>query len=317
MFERQVVRREQGEAQIAVLIDYENVGLGSIQALFDQISDVGRIIVKRAYADWAAESKKRDQVLELGVEPIHLFRTTGAGKNASDIRLAIDAIDLLFTSPVDTFVIVSSDSDFVPLTSKLRSAGKTVIGAGRTAYASKTLITACDRYIYLDAPVQASNKEGPTMQKQVETLLVRAVNASMDSQGQARGGKLHQTMIRLDPSFNFRALGFKTFAQFLGASKEVQIFRDAQTDLIVEVAPSTNSKSANGLPESWDLRIDQAWSGYHGELLPGSWAASKAANVLEAAKLSASRFKTLQKLLDASEYLASRWSRDGSTIVRK
>ena len=89
------------EAQIAVLIDYENVGLGSIQYLFDQLSDVGRIIVKRAYADWTAKGKLRDQVLELGVEAVHHFRASGSGKNSSDIHLVVDAVELLYTSPVD------------------------------------------------------------------------------------------------------------------------------------------------------------------------------------------------------------------------
>ena len=118
------------EAQIAVLIDLENISLNSIQWLFDQISDVGRVILKKAYADWSLEASKRDQLLELGIEAVPLMRSTSGGKNASDIKLAIDAVDLLFTSPVDTFVIVSSDSDFVPLVGKLRSAGKTVLGAG-------------------------------------------------------------------------------------------------------------------------------------------------------------------------------------------
>ena len=174
MQEKQYLKRDQGEGQIAVLIDFENVGLDSIQFLFDEISDIGRIIVKRAYADWATESKRRDQILELGIEPIHLFRTTSGGKNASDIRLAIDAIALLYTSPVDTFVIVSSDSDFVPLTSKLRSEGKTVIGAGRKAIASRTLITACDKYIYLDLPENLIKKSSPSIKKSSPSLLVRA-----------------------------------------------------------------------------------------------------------------------------------------------
>ncbi|MCK4785276.1 MAG: hypothetical protein KAV87_16115, partial [Desulfobacteraceae bacterium] len=68
--------------QIAVLVDLENVGLGSIQWLFDQISDVGRIIVKRAYADWSVEKNKRDQLFELGIEPIQLFRSKSGGKNS-------------------------------------------------------------------------------------------------------------------------------------------------------------------------------------------------------------------------------------------
>jgi hypothetical protein len=87
------------DRRVAVLIDFKNVGLGSIQWLFDQISDVGRIVVWRAYADWSDMGKsdaryKRDQLLELGIEPIHLFQSA-SGKNASDIHLAIDVIDLL------------------------------------------------------------------------------------------------------------------------------------------------------------------------------------------------------------------------------
>ena len=135
------------ETNIAVLIDFENVGLSTIQNLLDQISDVGRIIIRRAYADWSEQRNKRDQLLELGIEAIHLFHSTNSGKNSSDIRLTIDAIDLLYQSPVDTFVIVSSDSDFVSLVSKLRSSGKVVIGAGPQKGSSKTLVKSCDRYI--------------------------------------------------------------------------------------------------------------------------------------------------------------------------
>jgi len=120
------INEQIAERQLAVLIDLENTGLNSIQWLFDQVSDIGRIIVKRAYADWSVASDKRNQLLELGIEAVHLFRSSGGGKNASDIRLAIDAVELLHLSPVDTFVIVSSDSDFVPLVSKLRAAGKVV-----------------------------------------------------------------------------------------------------------------------------------------------------------------------------------------------
>ena len=115
--------------QVAVLIDFENVGLSSVRWLFDQVSDMGRITIRRAYADWSAaagkrdQSQQRDQLLELGIEPIHLFHSV-SGKNSSDIRLAIDAIELMYLSPVDTFVIVSSDTDFVPLVSKLRAAGR-------------------------------------------------------------------------------------------------------------------------------------------------------------------------------------------------
>jgi len=228
---------------VAVLIDYENVGLKSIQWLFDQVSDVGRIIVKRAYADWSAASsqrehrQQRDRLLELGIEPIHLF-ISGSGKNSSDIRLAIDAVELLYLSPVDTFVIVSADTDFVPLVSKLRAAGKTVFGAGRTAAVSQTLVRSCDRYYDLDQSERSRAATPSTRQPATENLLSRAVRVGMDEQGRVVGSKLHETLQRLDPSFDFRLKGYSTFTRFLEASVEVTVTRPTrgEGDMIVELA---------------------------------------------------------------------------------
>ena len=233
------------DQQIAVLIDYENVGLDSMQWLFDQISDMGRVIVKRAYADWSTNSGKQDRekLLELGIEPIHLFHTTGAGKNPSDIRLAIDAVDLLYESAVDAFVIVSADSDFVPLVSKLRAAGKTVIGAGREAAVSRTLVRSCDRYFYLEQ-INAQVAKTPartrsSRKQQTDSLLVRALKAAMDEQGRVPGSKLLQTMQRLDPGFDFRVLGYSTFSKYLEAADEAKVTRPrGPGDVIVELAVS-------------------------------------------------------------------------------
>jgi uncharacterized protein (TIGR00288 family) len=220
------------EAQIAVLIDYENVGLNSIQGLFDQLSDLGRVIVKRAYADWSAAGKQRDQVLELGIEAVHHFHAAKVAKNSSDISLAIDAVDLLYRSPVDTFVIVSADSDFVTLVSKLRSAGKTVIGAGRRDVVSTTLVRACDRYIYLENPskVRPTTAKAPGVTPDLAGLLLRAIEVSADADGRVVGSKLHQTMIRIEPSFDFKALGFRTFTQFLESSSSVQITKEKNSN---------------------------------------------------------------------------------------
>ncbi len=226
------------EAQIAVLIDYENVGLNSIQGLFDQLSDLGRVIVKRAYADWSAAGKQRDQVLELGIEAVHHFHAAKVAKNSSDISLAIDAVDLLYRSPVDTFVIVSADSDFVTLVSKLRSAGKTVIGAGRRDVVSTTLVRACDRYIYLESPVKArpaAAKASGSAANDVSGLLLRAIEVSADADGRVVGSKLHQTMTRIEPSFDFKELGYRTFTQFLESSSSVQITKEKNSnDILVK-----------------------------------------------------------------------------------
>jgi uncharacterized protein (TIGR00288 family) len=147
--------------KIAVLIDFENIGLNTIQTLFDQLSDYGRITLKRAYADWGKANSSREQVLRLGIEPIYVFRSPTKRKNTCDIRLTIDAIDLLHTSAIDAFVIVSSDSDFVPLANKLRSSGKKVYIAGDESKVLDTLRISCDKYFEIEQneSVQQVNDE--------------------------------------------------------------------------------------------------------------------------------------------------------------
>ena len=157
----------------------------------------------------------RDQLLEFGIEPVHVFQASSSGKNASDIRLAIDAIDLLHASPVDTFVIVSGDADFLPLVNKLRSSGKMVIGAGRQKATSATLVKACDRYYYLDKHEESGGESKPRPKERPRrSLLVRAVRASMDAEGKVTGSRLRATMQRLDPGFDFRDRGLQQLHGF-------------------------------------------------------------------------------------------------------
>lgn len=314
------------ERQLAVLIDFENTGLESMQWLFDQVSDIGRIIVKRAYADWSVQSNKRDQLLELGIEPVHLFRSSGGSKNSSDIRLAIDAVELLHQSPVDTFIIVSSDSDFVPLVSKLRSAGKTVIGAGREAIVSRTLVRSCDRYFYLEQGDGVPSAEPPKRKrqhkKQVDQLLMRAVRAAIDEQGRVVGSKLGLTLQRLDPSFDYRTLGYSTFIKFLESFSWLKILRPkGPGDITIEFTePSVTPTTHHPSSETWQSEVDAAWSkraSEAGQSIPGPNAAADAAKVLGVGKLSASPYRTLQSLLEASDTLSAKWSREGNAIVRR
>ena len=342
------------ERQIAVLIDFENVGLSSIQWLFDQVSDIGRITVKRAYADWANSRNKSagEQLLHLGIEPIHRPPSAAAGKNSSDIRLVIDAVELSYQSHIDTFVIASSDSDFAPLVSKLRATGKVVIGAGRREATSQTLVISCDRYLYLEnehvQPKNPRRGRPPKKQQQqqpINDLLRRAVEASMDEHGRVVGSKLRQTMQRLDPGFSFRSLGHSTFTRYLEASPEVKVTRprgagDVTVELVDQAASEVKgappisaddvaveppSQAAATQPdepadsEQW-ARIDDIWqvrAGEPGERIPGQRAASDAAQALGVQNLKSSPYKTLQRLLDASEYLSARWSRDRNNIVKR
>ena len=313
------------EANVAVLIDYENVGLDSIQYLLDQLSDMGRIIVKRAYADWSVERNKRDQLLELGIEAVHHFRSTTSGKNSSDIRLAIDAVDLLHNANLDTFVIVSADSDFVPLVSRMRAAGKIVVGAGRRKAASATLIKSCDRYIYLEdskaAPGRAPKPQGRST-PQAPSLVVRAVEASMDDRGQVVGSKLYQTMQRIDPSFSYKSQGHGTFARYLASRSEVSVTHPPDTsDVIVRLASAGErdavATESHPIPPNWDKELDAAWTRRQLKRLSSRAAASDAAKVLGVPRLTASRFPSLDRLLDASPGLRANWRREGSTIIRR
>lgn len=293
------------ETQLAVLIDFENVGPSHIRWLLDQVSEVGRVAVKRAYGDWST-GKGSGALLELGIEPVQVFRTGSSGKNASDIRLTIDAIDLLHESPVDVFVLASSDTDFIPLVSKLRAAGKTVIGAGRESAVGASLVKSCDRYHFLDRIEQARKQGAP----QDESLLIRAVKASVDAQGRVIGSKLYQTMQRLDPSFDFRALGHSNFRRYVEGASEVSVSRpDGSRDIIVELAED----------QDWDMKVNSAWAGRApgpGDSIGTRTAGAAAAKALGAPRLSETRYKNLQGLLNASPLLSSRWDRSNNKLVR-
>ena len=311
------------DSQIAVLIDFENVGLSSVRKLFDQISDIGRVIVRRAYADWSVARSQRDQLLELGIEPIHLFHSTRSGKNSSDLRLAIDAVDLLYQAAVDTFVIVSTDSDFVPLVSRLRAGGKTVIGAGPQATAPRTLVIACDRFFYLEPGATTPARARVTQTRpKTESLLTRSVRASMDEEGRVIGSKLHQTLQRLDPSFDFRAQGYSTLTRYLEASPEIRVTRPrGPGDVVVELTDTSLAASSDALePDVWGPEIDAAWkkrAKMSGDYVHGNTAAADAATILGADKLKASQYKTLQGLLDSSELLGGNWVREGARVIRR
>ena len=286
--------------------------------MFDQLANVGRIIVKRAYGDWSgARTRDRDRLQALGIEPIQVFHS-GNAKNSADIRLAIDAVELSFQSTVDTFVVVSSDSDFVPLVMKLRSAGKTVMGAGPRAVASRTLVGSCDRYFYVDSRSRSASAASTAEETPAANdggLLVRAVTASMNEDGVATGSRLHQAMLRLDPSFDFRALGHSTFTKYLEASPSVSVTRGKG-----DVAARLVEGSGDGDPEKWGPEIDAAWAKRapsSGQTLHGNTAASAAAGALGVGRLRDSTYKTLERLLRASKFLSSRWKRDGGKIVRR
>jgi hypothetical protein len=329
---------------------------------------MGRIIVKRAYADWSTQRKGQERLIELGVEAIHNYRTSRSGKNSCDIKLTIDAVELLHSTQIDTFALVSSDSDFVPLVNHLRGSGKYVVGAGRKAVTATTMVKSCDQYIFLDTDTslvrtasgnqkrngthRAIRKEtGETRTNTSDndtagTLLIRAVEAAMDNDGNALGTKLAQTMMRIDPSFNYKTSGFRSFRDFLTSRNEVDVTFREGTDFTVSIhttdtdsrgkrpahnnpsVPNVSPKIINSRTEentktssasqieSWETDIDTAWKKRNSSNISVQAAASIAAKILGFERLRDSSFTTLDKLISSSDKLDANWSRNRNSVVR-
>src|ERR1700719_185694 len=148
-----------GARSLAVFIDFENLALGfqnrrdrfEIGRVLERLVEKGKIVVKKAYADWSRFANYTAPLHEAAIELIEIPRRAQTGKNSADIRLCVDAMDLAYAKEhIDTFVVVSGDSDFSPLVSKLKELGKHVIGLGMQDSTSALLRDNCDEFIYYE-----------------------------------------------------------------------------------------------------------------------------------------------------------------------
>src|SRR5918998_6509457 len=156
------------ERKPALFIDFENIARGvrqrhleervDLQAILAELEEKGRILVKRAYADWGYYKDYRSDLLQHGIEPVQVFaaaRDREGWKNGADIRIAIDAIETAFRAPdITDFVLVTGDSDFLSLVIRLRECGKTVWGVGLKASSSQYLVKSCDHYLFYEEIVE-------------------------------------------------------------------------------------------------------------------------------------------------------------------
>ncbi len=234
------------EATMAVFLDLENIALGAHDAQFpafdirkvlERLLLKGHIVVKKAYCDFERYKAFKRGLHEAAFEMIEIPHVRQSGKNSADIRMVVDALDLCYTkSHVDTFAIISGDSDFSPLVSKLRENDKTVIGVGVKQSTSDLFINNCDEFLYYDdlvravparkrpgavaakAPVKAVEKnQGPPIEEALE-LLIRTLDALRAERGEdsrVHGSRVKQTIKRQHPGFNERAYGFRTFSDLL------------------------------------------------------------------------------------------------------
>jgi len=238
-------------ANLAVFCDFENVALGvrdaryaqfDINKVLERLLLKGSIVVKKAYCDWERYKEFKQVMHEAAFELIEIPHVRQSGKNSADIRMVVDALDLCYTKAhVDTFVIISGDSDFSPLVSKLRENNKNVIGVGVKNSSSDLLIANCDEFMYYDNLVKKKKKakkparkppaKGPkapaseTSKEDAESLAQEALDLVMEtlealaeergSEDKIWGSMVKQTLKRRRPGFNESYYGFRSFKRLL------------------------------------------------------------------------------------------------------
>src|SRR3954466_10381494 len=230
-------RHADGERALAVFFDFENIGIGlnlrrdrfDIVKVVERLVEKGKLVVKKAYADWSRFAQYTAPLHEAAIELIEIPRRMQTGKNSADIRLCVDAMDLAYSKEhIDTFVIVSGDSDFSPLVSKLKENGKHVIGLGMQESTSDLLRDNCDEFIYYEdlgqKPLLApdlSPQLPETKRKAFALLLESLLALRRENKESLWSSMVKDTMKRKKPSFNEAYHGYRTFSELLeDAAKE-------------------------------------------------------------------------------------------------
>ncbi|HLJ12668.1 MAG TPA: NYN domain-containing protein [Planctomycetaceae bacterium] len=219
------------ERSLALFIDFENLALGfqgargrfDIGRVLKRMVEKGKIVAKKAYADWGRYSSYTEALHEAAIELVQIPRRAQTGKNSADIRLCVDAMDLAYSKEhIGTFVVVSGDSDFSPLVSKLKELGKHVIGLGMQPSTSDLLRDNCDEFIYYEdletvpADVPNLDPQVPEVKRKAFTLLVEALTAlRRENKERLWSSMIKDTMKRLKPSFNETYHGYRTFSALL------------------------------------------------------------------------------------------------------
>ncbi|MDH3452005.1 MAG: NYN domain-containing protein [Gammaproteobacteria bacterium] len=223
-----------GESLISVFIDFENLALGAkdlhsgdfkVDLILKRLLEKGRIVYKRAYCDWSQYRSVVRAFHGQGIELIDIPGTKMSGKNSADIHMVVDALDLCYAKEhIDVFALLSGDSDFSPLVSKLKENDKRVIGCGVKSSTSDLLIAGCDEFIYYDDLVRTARTRKPVKRgakqagdKQQEALdqlldIVRSLKGDYDP---LWGSLVKQTLRRVHPGFNEGYLGYRSFAELL------------------------------------------------------------------------------------------------------
>jgi uncharacterized protein (TIGR00288 family) len=219
------------EQRLSLFIDFENIALGvrdaqykkfDINLVLQRLIEKGRIVFKKAYADWTRYAEYKREFHEAAIELIDIPQRGYTGKNSADIRMVVDAMDLVASKGhITTFVILSGDSDFSPLVSKLKENDKSVIGLGVKNSTSDLLISNCDEFIFYEDLVRETRalpsiENLPKKQQDVFRLMLDSIQAlQRENYDVIWGSMIKQTMQRKQPYFNETYYGYKSFSELL------------------------------------------------------------------------------------------------------
>jgi uncharacterized LabA/DUF88 family protein len=219
-------------ARLAVLIDSDNTSFKHAKDVLEEIAKYGTPTIKRAYGDWTTQQLVgwKDQMLRNAIQPIQQFAYT-TGKNSTDSALIIDAMDLLYAGNVEGFVIVSSDSDFTRLATRLRESGMTVYGLGRRK-TPEAFVSACDRFIYLDLLSQEPERPAKTASRgdgaappppNLKQVLSTAISSTSKDDGWSNLGEVGSYLVKSHAAFDPRDYGHTKLGELVRAEPYVEV----------------------------------------------------------------------------------------------
>ncbi|SIQ15510.1 OST-HTH/LOTUS domain-containing protein [Alkalispirochaeta americana] len=239
------------QMRLAVLIDADNSQPAIMEGLLEEVANYGIASIKRIYGDWSSDSMRgwKEILLDYSVQPVQQYPYT-KGKNATDMKMIIDAMDILYSEKMDGFCLVSSDSDFTPLAQRVRQQGLTVFGFGEQK-TPKAFVRACDRFIYNDvlrrqqapdtkdtAATTGTRRLGAKELKQdtkLVTMVRNGIEDAADDTGWASLGVVGQKVANSNPDFDPRNYGYKKLGELIRA---MQLFE-------VDERPMENSPAHN------------------------------------------------------------------------
>lgn len=226
---------------LCVLIDADNTPSSIIGPLLKEIAKYGTANVKRIYGDWTSNQlgKWKDILLDHSIQPRQQFSYT-TGKNATDIAMIIDAMDLMYTNRFNGFCIVSSDSDFTPLASRIREQAITVYGFGQKK-TPKAFVEACDKFVYLELLESSAQNQAPQSalsdNKQLLSYLKTAIDATSDDSGWANLGGIGSNISKQAPDFDSRSYGYSKLSDLVKNHKALEV-KSSGKNILVRLKPS-------------------------------------------------------------------------------